>query len=410
MKKPITIKYFASSALNSGLFQQNQTIMKTKTLIIQNSPTQKLSRQQLAFNRNIKKVENLQRDVVTYTRQLEDTLTYYVKHVMPVSEKKRTVEKMLLSLFYDFLHRPKFLRPSEKTILKSLMRILLNPFLNSKLQEPDADIKKIFQVAYGIRYEEVRAKEFEGIKMDMKTMFDDMGLEMDMNPFNHDMTEEDMARYVHEMKEKMRMQEKEARLNATDDITRESKRQLKERLAQEARNKSMSSIYKTLAKTLHPDLERDESKRGAKEELMKQVTAAYQNKDLHTLLKLELSVLHNEEQHTDKLSNEKIMAYNELLREQIDELQMQIDMLPDHPKYRPLLQFVNYPDELFHLNLSNTIVELKNLTEDMQRSLTALQGGNGNDIEKKLRTILKEADHVDKLSNSMKNMMNEYLM
>ena len=168
--------------------------MKTKTLIIQNNPTHKLSKQQQAFNRNIKKVESLQRDVVTYTRQLEDIMTYYVKQVMPISEKKRAVEKTLLSLFNDFLLRPKFLRPREKKILKNIMRNILNPFLNSNFQEPDADIKKFFQAVYGRSYEEVKAEEFEGLKMDMKTMFDNMGVEMDMDPFKHNMSEEDMAR------------------------------------------------------------------------------------------------------------------------------------------------------------------------------------------------------------------------
>ena len=381
--------------------------MKTKTLIIQNNPTHKLSKQQQAFNRNIKKVESLQRDVVTYTRQLEDIMTYYVKQVMPISEKKRAVEKTLLSLFNDFLLRPKFLRPREKKILKNIMRNILNPFLNSNFQEPDADIKKFFQAVYGRSYEEVKAEEFEGLKMDMKTMFDNMGVEMDMDPFKHNMSEEDMARYVHEMKEKMRMQVKDARLNSTEATKHESKRQLKERLAEEARNKSISSIYKTLAKTLHPDLERDESKRGAKEELMKQVTAAYQNKDLHTLLKLELNVLHNEEQHTDKLSNEKIIAYNDLLREQIEELQTQISMLPEHPKYQLLLQFVNYPEELFHLNIRNKIIELKDDTASMRESLHALQSGNEKEIEKVLRTILKQAYHAAKLSDSMEEYLYE---
>ena len=209
------------------------------------------------------------------------------------------------------------------------------------------------------------------------------------------------------MKEKMRMQVKDARLNSTEATKHESKRQLKERLAEEARNKSISSIYKTLAKTLHPDLERDESKRGAKEELMKQVTAAYQNKDLHTLLKLELNVLHNEEQHTDKLSNEKIIAYNDLLREQIEELQTQISMLPEHPKYQLLLQFVNYPEELFHLNLRNKIIELKDDTASMRESLHALQSGNEKEIEKVLRTILKQAYHAAKLSDSMEEYLYE---
>ena len=47
----------------------------------------------------------------------------------------------------------------------------------------------------------------------------------------------------------------------------------------------------SLAKMLHSDLETDETLKLEREELMKKVTAAYQDKDLNTLLKLEIEII-----------------------------------------------------------------------------------------------------------------------
>ena len=53
------------------------------------------------------------------------------------------------------------------------------------------------------------------------------------------------------------------------------------RQAEQLRNKSITSIYKQLAKVLHPDLEPDAERKQAKGTLMQELTAAYRNNDLH---------------------------------------------------------------------------------------------------------------------------------
>jgi hypothetical protein len=377
--------------------------MKSQSLAIQNQPAQKLSSQQQTFNRNIKKVESLQRDIVRFGQQLDNTLAYYAKEVLPVIETKRAVGKSLLSLFFSFLQKPKFLRPAQKRTMKTMMQNIMNDFLNYHNNEPDAETKKIFQVIFGSSYEAAKEEAFEEVKMEMKDMFDQMGVDMNMDFLKSNMTEEEMARHAHRMREEMFAMEEEARQRTTSNKG-ETKREIKERLAKEAQDKSISTIYKSLAKTLHPDLEQDESKKGEKEELMKRVTVAYQKKDLHTLLKIELEVLYSEERNIDKLSNEKIKIYNELLREQVEELQMQIDMLPQHPRYAPLLQFVYTPTELFHLDLRDKVKEIKRNAESMKRSLSVLQG-NEKEAEIELMTILKESEQAERISKKRESMM-----
>ena len=77
---------------------------------------------------------------------------------------------------------------------------------------------------------------------------------------------------------------------------KESKTQEKARLAREAKEKaaadlkakSVRSIYISLAKLVHPDTETDELQRAVKEEEMKKLSAAYEAKDLPTLLRMEM--------------------------------------------------------------------------------------------------------------------------
>jgi len=127
------------------------------------------------------------------------------------------------------------------------------------------------------------------------------------------------------------------------------KKKTKKQLAQEgkekemeaARKKDISSLYKQLAKAFHPDLETDETLKKGREEMMKQLTVAYDNNDLHTLLKLELEWIKKEESNLDKLSADKLAIYNEVLREQVIELHFQMEELTEHPRYEPLLRYTD---------------------------------------------------------------------
>jgi hypothetical protein len=411
---PLEVDFF--SDIFNGNFQiiNIKPMALIKTLVIQKQATQKLSSQQKAFNRNINKLQNLQREIVRFRQKLEEDITYYTKELFPLVEKKTVTEKTMLTIFYEFITRPAFLRPAEKKVLKELMEKLMNDYVRDISQEPDADVKKIFRFVFGSSYEEVKEEAFEDFKTDMKSMFDEMGL--DINQLKHNMTEEEMIRHLNEVRAEMWRKEQEAGEPASKTTTkRESKQQAKQRLAEEARNKSISSIYKTLVKVLHPDLEPDENKKKEKEELMKKVTVAYHNKDLYTMLKLELEVLHSEEQHTDKLSNEKIKAYNELLRNQIEDLELELDTLYQNPRYTPLLAFVQFPHELLGLNLTHKARELRGTVASLQRSLAALQG-NEREKENELRVILKEAKYAQaaarreerQMASQMSRIMGDY--
>lgn len=171
----------------------------------------------------------------------------------------------------------------------------------------------------------------------------------------------------------------------------------REKLLEEARTKNISTIYKQLAKAFHPDLELDPELKLQKEELMKQLTSAYDNNDLHTLLKLELSWVQKEENNPDKLSDAKLSIYNEVLKEQVQELENEMNIQLEHPRYQALHTLVSFPGQLKSLNLSHKKAELQAIAKDIAKTVVGLKGNEKQALHeiKIITSIFEEQRKLD---------------
>src|SRR5262249_2965949 len=137
---------------------------------------------------------------------------------------------------------------------------------------------------------------------------------------------------------RQKMQENEDGFRQTGHKTkRQFKQEERMRQAEQARKKNITSIYRQLAKVLHPDLESDEARRQSKVALMQELTTAYHRNDLHTLLRLELEWIQREEGNLERLTDEKLAIYNQVLKDQLFELNLEIDGLAYHPRYGPIV-------------------------------------------------------------------------
>ena len=76
--------------------------------------------------------------------------------------------------------------------------------------------------------------------------------------------------------------------------------------------------------------------RHLRERLMKELTAAYEAGDLHTILGLELRWLQNNDGDISRLSDDKLQAYTAALEEQSTEIEAEICVLAHHPRFAPL--------------------------------------------------------------------------
>ncbi|MFT4019049.1 MAG: hypothetical protein QM668_18950 [Agriterribacter sp.] len=98
-------------------------------------------------------------------------------------------------------------------------------------------------------------------------------------------------------------------------------KEIKEKQKETLKQKSIRSIFLSLAKILHPDTETDENAKAEKEEYMKRVTVAYNNRNLPELLELEMQWVHKHENQLADTPEETLKLYNELLKEQAENLE-----------------------------------------------------------------------------------------
>lgn len=85
---------------------------------------------------------------------------------------------------------------------------------------------------------------------------------------------------------------------------------------------ALRTVYRQLASALHPDREPDEDARKRKTALMSEVNAAYECKDLSTLLRIQLQAEQVDASKIGVLSDAKLKAMCVLLSEQVKALEM----------------------------------------------------------------------------------------
>jgi hypothetical protein len=97
----------------------------------------------------------------------------------------------------------------------------------------------------------------------------------------------------------------------------------------EAENTSQSirEVYRKLASALHPDREPDATERQRKTGLMQRVNQAYANKDLLSLLQLQLEIEQIDQSAIDGIAEDRLKHFNKVLSEQLSELQDEVGQL-----------------------------------------------------------------------------------
>lgn len=157
---------------------------------------------------------------------------------------------------------------------------------------------------------------------------------------------------------------------------------------EEARKRTTVSIYKQLAKALHPDLEQDPAMRERKHTLMQELTKAHREGDLHTLLRLELEWIKREEGDLERLGDEKLAIYSELLEEQVADLQEEIREVAFTPRFSAMARFMNPvgggPDDM-----EKILLTIRQKSDSLKTLRDALSGSEGRQA---LRAILAEVD------------------
>ncbi len=362
--------------MQKSVLEENEIKPIVKTEIIISGNKQKpLNKQQIAFNKLIKKIEKLREELKNKSENLDKQLAYYGKEIHPLERKANEKRKEILRLIFPQFKNNKKIKGEEKKTLKRFIIFFLQDIFYNDDKPPGQDLKDIFKAVTGESYDKVTKNEFEIMKDQMENMFRNNGFEFDPGELNKDMSEEEISAKMKELFEKMNQQEEEKQTKKPQrkKTAKQIEKEEKNKQLEEARNKNIKSIYKQLVRALHPDLEQDEVEKVKKEKLMQRLTVAYGNNDLHEMLSLEMEFINREENNIDQLSMEKLAIYNLVLKEQIQALEMQIHILIQHPRFSPLMKYERAFDR-FTFNLQAEKENLTRSNETMEHSLKKLKG------------------------------------
>ncbi|MCL1887809.1 MAG: hypothetical protein FWF96_02925 [Kiritimatiellaeota bacterium] len=371
-----------------------------------------LGKAQKIFNRLVAQIENLRRDIARQRLRLDAALQYHVQKLHPLRRQIAARRGQIVIFAHTHLKtsRTSFSK-NQRRNLRAFITSQLGVIISIEGDLPDEKLQAIFTDIEGMTPDEARRRDLEAERDNIEQNMADYGVDIDLAAFENAKSPEEFARLAADAMAKF----KKAGLaeedmpplfreffgaaspaadfdpaanpdaSATAKPRKKSKKQLaaeaREKAIGEARARSLSSIYKQLARVFHPDLEQDPALKKQKETLMQQLTAAYRANDMHTLLRLEYEWLLHGERDAGRLSEEKLAIYNEVLREQVGALQEERHTLSSEPRYEALRPYAtgllgslqNFDPEKEERELKKTLNDLNCVVDTSATGVAAIK-------------------------------------
>lgn len=300
-----------------------------------------MSKAQQKFNRLVGRIEELRRNLDQEKAAWEERLQFCRTVLDPLRSQVAERRKVVVRLLTPYLDPKRLPKNSARKYLEALLADQLNDIIEVVGNLLDEDLRSLFQRINGVSVDQARDEAFDMMREDLEDMFDAAGVEVDLSGLKADMSAEEQAAQMAKLDAEIRAQgEKTPPRRARKPGKKQLEREARQRAAEELRERNITNLYRQLAKLLHPDLEQDPVRRAEKEAAMKQLTEAHRNGDLHTLLRLELEWLARHQADVERLSDEKLAVYNDVLREQVRELETEIETVGEHPRFDPLRPYL----------------------------------------------------------------------
>jgi hypothetical protein len=336
-----------------------------------------LTRAQESFRTLLARVESLRACIDAEEKELDATLSFYAEEVVPRLAKQTALQKELVRALAPYLNKSFFPRKQERVEFRELARDLLDEIANSERGLIDNDLREIYNAVHGVGYAQQERKTIATVKAALARTLAEAGLEVDFSELESAISEADfMLRAEALIARARRIKEARAEAAHCAEHGHHATEDENLRAEEEFRKLSIANIYKQLARVLHPDFERDSERQKDKVQLMQELTAAYRQNDLHTLLRLEMQWIENEGGDIDRLTEEKLGVYNEVLSGQVRGLENRLRGLMFHGRYRPIVAFndgptrvINGPDKAQALD--GNITAIQSCIAQMETAKTA---------------------------------------
>lgn len=338
-------------------------------ITITTTGTKKLTHAQDRFNKLTARIEKLENELVEKEKSLQYVMNHFSKNMEPLIESDARNKIQLAFLVEEKMLSAKLSKKAQAQAEELIIHLLNEAFTEVIANEEEISLYNRFA---DLSYEDEKELELTFMKGEMEALFSQQGIDIDLTGIDIE-NEEELAKIVAEFQEKRQNKQLEDNQKEAENPKKKTKKEIAreaiEKAKIEAQNKSLKSIYISLSKALHPDTEADPAEKLKKEELMKKVTVAYQEKNFPLLLQLEMEWIHQTSEHLNKLSDDKLSIYIEILLDRERELQAEIFMLQQHPRFQKVRDYA-YMNEKSAIRSINSDKKLLLANETLFKTIT----------------------------------------
>lgn len=279
-----------------------------------NAPADKA---QAAFRRLVEKLEGRRETLRSWQYYVERYRFRLTDELVPAQQAYRQARKALALLLGELLDKPAGVRGKQQR--RKISRLLVDLTHDLLMDEVDPELVVLHDRYAGERFADMQDEELALSQAMVEEMMGvDLGQEHGAKTLEEMLEQAQRLRNEQALKKQARPRRKSAR--------NEAAAARREAAAKEA-SQSIREIYRKLASALHPDREPDHEQRQAKTALMQRANRAYEAGNLLDLLNLQLEIEQIDADHLVNLPQQRLTHYTQVLREQVAELDKEIDSL-----------------------------------------------------------------------------------
>lgn len=301
------------------------------SLIITNKPAQKISKEQNIFNKLVTRINGIKSRIDSESIKMETLSKLYQSKIPGLAVEMGKLKIQLAKLLHQKRAGIKLSNPQNEKLDSIIYDFLSDAF---SVIQPNEEEKSIYDYYALESYDDEKKSQQEYEKTLISQMFyEQFGVNLNPAIFNENPDFEKLESELKKQIEEQIAKDQNKHTRAPKKSKKQVEKEALEKEKENIKNKSLRSIYLALVKLLHPDTVQDEALKKEKEETMKQVVLAYEKKDLLQLLQLEMQWLRTHEDVLNNADNKTLQAYIELLKEQAEQLEVELDMLYMNPAY-----------------------------------------------------------------------------
>jgi phage gp37-like protein len=305
-----------------------------------------LGPEQKNFNQLLAKIETTSASIAELNRLADAHRPERLSKVTPLLKKSQILDEKLVFFLAARLQYPKGLSKNQQENIAQIAVQIGQSVLDAghESAQLEAEVERLCD-EYLEHYEDDEDAEFDD-DVEINTAQDLRGLQsMISDMLGVDLEGEeglDSPQAMLAAALKKRQAEYEAWSQAQEARRATRKKSAKQKLAEQESldaDSALRLIYRKLASALHPDREPNEIERIKKTQLMARVNAANDNKDLLTLLRLQLEIEQIHPEAIASMADDKLRHYNRVLKEQFKTLQQELQQLMQRVRYEFNLRY-----------------------------------------------------------------------